>query len=169
MNTYEPYTVTEDTPAKLHLAESPKRKTFLFIYFRIFPVLLVIFLGVVYNFTSDELPPQLRYPLLGVGLLVAILFVTRRILNKVEITPQYVTITYGGYFETLDKIPIYEISHIRAYSMGGRGGGQFFFLVKNTGGEVRFLTIPIWYMEKENFTVICNRLMAITGLEVREK
>lgn len=167
VNIFKPYTVVEDTAERLHLTESKNRRIFLYIFFRIYPFVLLILLGIVAVVAGQELPIPLIGALLLLVLVLIVLLLKQKVVYEVCIERDKITVTYNRLARnTISELPVNSADYIRYSHRGGRGGGMFYDLINKDGSKHRIITIPILYMDTKRHDEIAKRVRSITGLEV---
>jgi hypothetical protein len=167
MKAFAPYKVTRQTSTELHLAESGGRRWFLFIFFRVFPlVLAALLLGVVYN--VEELPGGLKALFIGGFLFIIIMLLTRNYITEAFLSKTGASIKLNTLLGTKERFYVAgDIEKIIVMvRQGGKGGGFFYKLRLKDGGSAPLLTIPSLYVDMRKLPEINRVLTEVTGLEV---
>lgn len=166
MNLFSPYKIELETSSELHLRESVARRRFLFIFFRVFPILLIVLYG-AFASTAEDFDETLQTVLFVSALGLAILFLTRTYVTEVKISRDVIELTSHSFFFTHNRtLLIGDIDKIMVKVQHGRGGGFFFKYKLKTGSSHTLFTIPVMYMKMKNLQPMCDRITGITGLSV---
>jgi hypothetical protein len=168
MNIYKPYIVELASDSELHLKETSARKSFLFIYFRVFPILLILLYG-GFAASGADIDETLQTLLFGSVLLLVILFLCKTYVTEVKISRHVVELTGNFFFVTSKKTwLVSDLEKILVRVEKGRGGGFFYKLKTSERKILSLFTIPLWYMDMENLLLINDQLTIITGLPVEQ-
>lgn len=165
-NFFKPYLILELNKTSLHLAESRGRKIFLFLFFRVY--LIIMALAILFAVLAFEMP--WAYKLMMV-LVVAYLMLAsqKKYLTEVIIKNKTVSITLKTFMgEKRYNTPLLQIEKItmESYYFANGGGYQFRLVTKDGKKQIPFLTIPNYYMRSKNKAEIIETLEKITGLKV---
>jgi hypothetical protein len=165
-NFFKPYLILEFNDTCLHLAEPKGRKIFLFLYFRVYVILIAF--AILFAVLAFKMP--WAYKLLMV-LVVAYLMLAsqKKYLTEIKIGKEVVSITLNTFLgEKRYSTPLSTIEKItlESYYFSNGGGYQFKFVTKDGKKQIPFLTIPNYYMRSKNKAEIIETLEKITGLKV---
>lgn len=172
MNLYKPYTVIEDSEQRLHLAESRGRRRFLFVFFRVFPVLLIALQSVAWLALSESdrgFPLWMTVSGSVLTLFIVLVLLAGKYILEVSVEKSGFTITertFSG--PRTNSIPTSACRRITLYISGGRGGGSFFRIELENGRKQALITIPILFMDRAKSMQIAEKLKNLTGLPVEE-
>lgn len=168
VNIFKPYTVVEDSAERLHLTESKNRRAFLFIFYRIYPFILLVLLSIVAVVAGQELPLLLIGSLLLLVLVLIVLLLKQKVVYEVCIERNKITVIYNRLMGNITiELPIEMADYINYTHRGGRGGGMFYDLILKDGSKHRIITIPILYMDTKRHEEIARRVSSITKLEIK--
>lgn len=168
MNIFKPYTVVEDSDERLHLTESKNRRVFLYIFYRIYPFILLVLLGIVTVVAGQELPLPLIGALLLLVLVLIVLLLKQKVVYEVCIERNKITATYNRLTGNITtELPTDAADYIRYTHRGGRGGGMFYDLLLKDGSKHRIISIPILFMDTKRHEEIARRISSITELEIK--
>ncbi|MCC7400464.1 MAG: hypothetical protein IT214_03175 [Chitinophagaceae bacterium] len=166
-NIFSPYKIFEYIPGNSVELELPAwRKSFYFIFFRIFPVILILLVTSVFLLEQKGMPFLLVVASL-VSVLSIILFL-KKYPVKIIISRMGVELhrkTVSG--EEMVSISTSEIGEIQCRVRHGKGGGAFFYIKTVNKTKVNFLTIPILNMKNDNINAIKEELKNILGFDCR--
>lgn len=165
-NIFKPYQVIEFNDSRLHIAESKGRRIFLFIFFRIYLILMAM--AIIGALLVFELPVYYEAVLFIIS---AILlwssqkkYITELILQKDKASVAYKT--FSG--EKAITVAISEIEKItiESYYFANGAGYQFRLYPKNNTKQIPLFVIPDYFRKVKNKTEIIEYLEMLTGLKV---
>lgn len=165
-NIFKPYIVIQQTKNYLHLAESGSRKVFLFIFFRIFPILISI--SIILTVVSFDFPWFIVLGLCSI-IVVFIILLFQKYSIEMVISDDKAVITIQTFFgKKVETILISEVERITIQTYWLYNGGGFYYQLVLKGNQQRLplLTIPYWYMKLKNRDEINRTLEDITELKV---
>ncbi|TND06572.1 MAG: hypothetical protein FD123_3507 [Bacteroidetes bacterium] len=172
-NPFHPFEVVTHTAKVLHLRETAGRRKFLFIFFRVFPVFLLLLLSIAAaTFIlegTNGLPVLLLIFLAFTILVIALLLFFKSYLVEIRVAMQEFELTartVSG--EKKQFIPFRDCEKITVYMTGGRGGGIYCTLILKSGKKNTLLNIPRLYMSEEKKQAISAALKELTGLPVTD-
>ncbi len=163
---FKPFKVIELNDSCLHLQESKRRRIFLFIFFRIYTILLALTIIAVALIFEIPIYYQISLFLIAVFLLSASQkkYITELKLQKDK---AYVVFkTFGG--EKYITVSLYEIEKItiESYYFANGAGYQFRLAPKGGKKQIPILTIPDYFRNVKNKSDIKDFLEKLTGLAV---
>ncbi|MCZ2459696.1 MAG: hypothetical protein LC128_08705 [Chitinophagales bacterium] len=164
---FNPYKVLEYIPGKsIELGLSSWRRKFYFIFFRIFPVALIIFMTSVYLLEQKAVPVLLV--LASLMSVLAIVLFLRKYTFKTIISGTGVELhrkAVSGEEQII--INKSEIEKIQCKMRHGKGGGAFFFIRTVDKRKISILTIPVINMKEKNIHLIKDELKNILGTDIQ--
>jgi hypothetical protein len=165
---FSPYQIIKNSDGVLHLKESNGRIIFMFVFFRIFPLVLLL---LAWKLSSvEELPINFRYALIPLFLLIALLLFFKSYVSEIIVSRQSLELRSHQHVTINTKIiSLHDVNRITVKEHHGRGGGYFYKLELKRNKTIIFFTIPALYMKKGKLQQINSRLNEITGLEIQCK
>ena len=168
---YYPYRVIEDRHEKLELGISSGREKFLFVFYRLMPLIFIAMAVIVYkifntSFGSSSEPVLFIYGFPGVLFLSAALILMQSFIIGVIFTPDMITLYINGFpgFRKEITVLVPECESIFYTITGGRGGGGFIYIRMRNGKKIQVVNIPIFYLHSDAIPQICDEISKRTGL-----
>lgn len=162
---FRPYKVDSIGNDHVSVSLTKGRRTFMRVFFYLFPALLLIITYPVIWQVAD-LPLAFRMIYLGLIILISIALITKKVITAVVMDRYGVTITYMRSFQTNKQNFLWnEVEAIEVLTQGGKGGGAFYKLLVSTK-KIEFLTIPVLQMNKNHVLSMNDLFKKISGKEV---
>lgn len=163
---FSPYKV--DSIGKDHVRLSRGGRTYMRIFYFVFPVVLLIITG-VFVFQTGDLPGVFRTLLFALTIWVSLALLSRKLIINVDMHRYGIAITYMRFFQTHTQNFLWnEVEAIEVLTQGGKGGGAFYKLLVG-GKKIEFLTIPVLQMNKGNVLSMNDFFKKVSGKEVAVK
>ncbi len=163
---FSPYKV--DSIGKDHVRLSRGGRTYMRIFYFVFPVVLLIITG-AFVFQTGDLPGLFRTLLFVLTIWVSLALLFRKLIINVDMDRYGVAITYIRFFQTHTQNFLWnEVEAIEVLTQGGKGGGAFYKLLL-AAKKIEFLTIPVLQMNKKDVLAMNDFFKRISGKEVVAK
>jgi hypothetical protein len=165
-NPFAPFQILEQTKYKLHLIESNNRKLFLFLFFRIFPIIL--FVTIASTIVAFELPLEFKLILSLIAVLQILMF-KQQYVTELVLDSLFATIRYHTIFGTKNVTIMWkEVEAITLESYYFNPGAGDFYRIKLKGikRQVPMLTIPFLSIRVESREKINEVINQITGFKI---
>lgn len=166
LSVFKPYKAIENSPKSITIYETKSRKIFLFVFFRVFPILIIA--GVLLMVKLFYFPLNVQIFLLVIPILF-IPFLFKKYIVKTEISDRSIKITLKSLFgPEIKECSINEIDKIiieKYYQ--SRGGGYLYFIILNEKStKIPLITIPFLYMNENRKNKISETLKSLTGKDI---
>jgi hypothetical protein len=166
MSIFKPYQVIEERKYYLHLSETPLRKIYLFIFFRIYPIIMMVALLLILLIL--DLPSKYKWLLGSLNLVFIWLFLKSYIVDIV-ITTEAIEVkkhSLNGLKIQHTFLKDVEYIFVETYLINTGGGIRYHLVLKESRKKLPLLVIPYWHMNLENRKKINQYLTDLTGLKV---
>lgn len=166
-NIFRPYQVIAQTKTYLHLEESRLRKIFLSVFFKVYPLLMIV--GIIAILLSFDFPLKQMLMIIGIGLIFIWTIIFKKFIEEVEISNHEITVNFQSFWGKKSKtLLVNEIENItiETYLINHAGGYYYRIKLNNSKTQIPLLSIPYWYINLQNRENINKTLEEITGLKV---
>ncbi len=170
MNIFQPYELLADAPECLHLKETAFRERMHFIVFRVFPILMLLFVWFIIFHNQSHIPMGWNYLIIFSGIHVTAILFFRSYITEIKITGSEIYIvrkTVSGVKEI--TISIHDVEKITFRRRRGKAVGAFFVLQTKTKESYSLLNIPQLFVDDHHIELIRERLGQMLHTEVTER
>lgn len=164
---FEPYILKIHSQRLLHIEESSSRRVFLFLFFRVFPVLLFIaILSILFIF---DFPTGIALLLILISILPFSIFFQDYIIESMLSTDDVSVIymTFKGRKKVDLKLKEIEAITLETYYLNPGAGDIYRLKIKGSNQQIPLLSIPFLSKKAERTMKINEALQKITGLSVQ--